>query len=52
MVACSGDDTSGFAIPSTHSQIRLDVFYQNVRGLNTKQLQVYESVSPSITLLV
>jgi hypothetical protein len=45
MVACSDDDTSGFAIPSTHSQIRLDIFHQNVRGLRTKELQVYESVS-------
>jgi hypothetical protein len=32
-------------MPSAHSEIRLDVFYQNVRGLRTKQLEFYDSVA-------
>jgi hypothetical protein len=44
MAASSDVNTSGFAI-SAQSQICHDIFYQHVRGLRTKQLEFYDSVS-------
>jgi hypothetical protein len=44
-MAAPSDNTSGFAAPRAHSQIRLDVFYQNVRRCRTKQVELHDTVS-------
>jgi hypothetical protein len=36
--------TGGFSMSSTQSVNSLDIYYQNVRGLRTKQIELYDNV--------
>jgi hypothetical protein len=44
MVSTTDINTGGSARSHTHRGIVFDVYYQNVRGLRTKQLELYENV--------
>jgi hypothetical protein len=37
-------NTGGFSLSNTQPVDSLDIYYQNVRGLRTKQLKLYENV--------
>jgi hypothetical protein len=53
MAASSDVNTSGFAMPNAHLQIRLDIFHQDVRGLRTKNLSfMVVFLPPTIMLFV
>jgi hypothetical protein len=45
MVNTSGSNTGGSARSHTQPGISLGIYYQDVRGLRTKQLELYENVS-------